>query len=129
MEKIEIFARPLKNARRNLYSNIRKTFSNIREKIPGFDIDMLSQKIENLDENEVSNKYRKGNRVLAQFVSEYFRVSVASLAFKNYDFMTIFGTDDLRSSDPDLYSQTENAAIAYKKYGKSPSSDLIGQLI
>jgi hypothetical protein len=37
LEKIEKFARPLKNARRNLYSNIRKVFPNIREKIPGLD--------------------------------------------------------------------------------------------
>jgi len=36
IEKIEQYARPLKNARRNLFINLRRTFSNIREKIPGF---------------------------------------------------------------------------------------------
>lgn len=36
IEKIEQFARPLKNARRNLFINLRRTFPNIREKIPGF---------------------------------------------------------------------------------------------
>lgn len=37
IEKIEQYARPLKNARKSLYRNIRQTFPNIRDKIPGFD--------------------------------------------------------------------------------------------
>ena len=37
IEKIEKYARPLKNARKSLYRNIRQTFSKIRDKIPGFD--------------------------------------------------------------------------------------------
>jgi hypothetical protein len=46
IEKIEKYARPLKNARRSLYRNIRHTFSNIRDKIPGFNEDILTQRIE-----------------------------------------------------------------------------------
>ena len=128
MEKIEKYARPLKNARRSLYRNIRQTFSNIRDKIPGFDEGMLYQKIEGLDENEIVKLYHS-NRTLTQFVSEYFSISRESLAFKDYDFMSIFGADDLRNASPDLYSRTENAAMAYRNRGISPSLALIRELI
>lgn len=128
VEKIEKYARPLKNARKSLYRNIRQTFPNIRDKIPGFDEGILSQKIENLDENEIV-KFYHSNRTLAQFVSEYFSISRESLVFKDYDFMSIFGTDDLRSTSPDLYTRTENATIAYRNRGIPPLLSLIRELI
>lgn len=71
IEQIEIFARSLKDARRTLYLNIKKTFSNINEKIPGFDPDMLAQKIENSDENEI-NSFYTNNRNLAKFIQNKF---------------------------------------------------------
>jgi hypothetical protein len=128
IEKIEKYARPLKNARRSLYRNIRHTFSNIRDKIPGFDEGMLFQKIEGLDENEIVKLYHS-NHTLAQFVSEYFSISREALAFKDYDFMSIFGADDLRNASPDLYTRTENAAMAYRNRGISPSLSLIRELV
>ena len=128
IEKIEQYARPLKNARKSLYRNIRQTFLNIRDKIPGFDEGMLAQKIEELDENEIVKIYHS-NRTLAQFVSDYFSISRESLAFKDYDFISIFGTDDLRNTSPDLYARTENAAIAYRNRGISPSLSLIRELV
>ena len=128
IEKIEKYARPLKNARKSLYRNIRQTFPNIRNKIPGFDEGMLSQKINGLDENEIVKLYHS-NRTLAQFVSDYFSISRESLAFKDHDFMSIFGTDDLRIASPDLYARTENAAMAYRNRGISPSLSLIRELI
>lgn len=128
IEKIEQYARPLKNARKSLYRNIRQTFPNIRDKIPGFDEGMLAQKIEGLDENEIVKIYHS-NRTLAQFVSDYFSISRESLAFKDYDFMSIFGTDDLRNTSPDLYTRTENAAMAYRNRGISPSLSLIRELV
>jgi hypothetical protein len=128
LEKIEKFARPLKNARRNLYSNIRKVFPNIREKIPGLDEWMLFQKIEALDENEITKLYST-NRKLAEFLHQYFYVSRESLLFRDYDFMSVFGTDNLRNTSPDLYQRTESAAIGYKKSWANPELSLIRELI
>ncbi len=128
IEKIEKYARPLNNARKSLYRNIRQTFSGIRDKIPGFNEWILLQKIEWLDENEIVKLYHS-NRTLAKFVSDYFSISRESLAFKDYDFMSIFGTDDLRVASPDLYTRTENAAMAYRNRGISPSLSLIRELI
>lgn len=89
VERIESYARPLKNARRALFRGIRQTFPNIRDKVPGFDESILNQKIENLDENEVARLYHN-SRTLAQFLSDYFYVSKTSLQFKDYDFKYIF---------------------------------------
>ncbi len=128
LEKIEIFARPLKNARKNLYGNLRRTFSNIREKIPGFSEGMLFQKIDNLDENEITSKSHS-SRTLAEFIKENFGIAREFLLFRDRDFMKVFGTDALRNTSPDLYSRAEKAAIAYKNHGVSPSLSLIRDLI
>lgn len=89
IEKIEQFARPLKNARRNLFINLRRTFPNIREKIPGFSEGMLYQEIQMLDENEIVKVYHS-TRTLTQFLYEYFGVSRDVLAFRDPDFMSVF---------------------------------------
>ena len=89
---------------------------------------MLHQKIEMLDENELVKIYHS-TRTLTQFVYEYFGVSRESLLFRDSDFMSVFGTDSLRTHSPDLYDRTEKAAIAYKNRGISPSLSLIRELI
>ncbi len=128
VEKIEKYARPLRDARRSLYRNIRQTFSNIQAKIPGFDEWMLWQKIESLDENQIVKLYQS-NRSLVQFLSDYFHISREALVSKDRNFMLIFWTDDLRNSSPDLYSRTENAAIAYRSRGIPPQFWLIRELL
>lgn len=89
---------------------------------------MLHQKIEMLDENELVKIYHS-TRTLTQFVYEYFGVSRESLLFRDSDFMSVFGTDSLRTNSPDLYARTEKAAIAYKNRGIPPSLSLIRELI
>lgn len=125
---IEKYAQPLKNARRNLFINLRRTFSNIREKIPGFDEQMLLQKIEILDENEI-NKLYLNNRALSQFVSQYFWVTRELLLFRDRDFKELFATTILQNSSSDLFSRTERAAMAYKNHGITPTLELIQELI
>ncbi|NRH20659.1 hypothetical protein HOO68_01300 [Candidatus Gracilibacteria bacterium] len=128
IEKIEQYARPLKNARRNLFINLRRNFPNIREKIPGFSEGMLYQKIQMLDENEIVKVYHS-NRTLIQFLYEYFGISRDVLTFRDPDFMSVFGTDNLRTTAPDLYDRTQKAAIAYKNSAISPPLSLIRELI
>ena len=128
IKKITVFARPLKNARRNLYLSIKRNFPNIWSKIPSFDEKILLQKIEDFDENEI-NKLYLNNKTLSQFISQYFWISRESLIFRSRDFKELFATSALKNNSPDLFSRTENAAIAYKNHGIAPNLSLIRELV
>jgi hypothetical protein len=128
IKNIEKFSRGLKNARRNLYQSIKRNIPNILEKIPNFNEKTLLEKIENIDELDL-NKFYTNNKTIHRFISTYFNISASSLQFRDYDFMKVFGTDNLKSSSPDLYKRTENAAIAYRNNAISPDISLIRELI
>jgi hypothetical protein len=123
---IIVFAQPLKNARKNLKSYIKKRFANIGNHVSGFD-----QKFDHIvwymDEWELSSMIWTGKKRLISFISQKFSISKDILIYTNSDLQSIIDKVGLTTSSS-LYKKLSLQWATYIKNGTPPDISLLEEL-